>query len=201
YTLCKRALPLEERIERKHIDTIVGNLTRDGFAIDLPGAIRLASSRGRIALRAIAGRNSELEEALAKGAKLAIPGAVELADGVTIAAWIIAPGSNAAAFARGQSTATRVFLDAQLVAEKAPELTIASRRPGDTLQPLGMPGATKKLSDLLIDAKVDALRRDEIPIVRAGDDIVWVATVAIDDRFKATEGTAQLLEIVIEGLE
>ena len=178
YTLCKRALPVAERIERKHIDAIAENLLRDGFAIDLPGAVRFSNSRGRISLRAIMERNSELEETLVEGVKLAIPGAVELAGGVRIAAWVVAPGSNAAAFARDCSTATRVFLDAQLVSEKASELTISSRRPGETLQPLGMAGATKKLSDLLIDAKVDAMRRDEIPIVRAGDEIVWVATVA-----------------------
>ena len=201
YTLAKRALPVEERIERKHIDAIVEGLARDGFAIDLPGVIRLSSTRGRISLQPIVEEEeSALALALAEGIQLAIPSAVELAPGVTIAAWLIAPGSNAAAFAREHSTATRVFLDAQLVAEKAPELTITQRKPGDTLQPLGMAGSTKKLSDILIDAKVDVKRRDELPIVRAGESIVWVATIGIDERFKATEATAQLLEISLEGL-
>ena len=61
----------------------------------------------------------------------------------------------------------RVFLDAQLVAEKAPALNITQRRSGDTLQPLGMAGSTKKLSDVLIDAKVDAMHAFLVPAILA----------------------------------
>lgn len=53
-------------------------------------------------------------------------------------------------------------------------LRIRSRRPGDRLQPLGMQG-TKKLQDLLTDARVPRGERDGVPLIVAGEQILWVA--------------------------
>ena len=66
-------------------------------------------------------------------------------------------------------------------------LTVRAWRDGDQMQPLGL-GGTKSLQDLFTDRKVPRELRSELPVVETGDAIVWVAGVAVDERFAATEG-------------
>ena len=53
-------------------------------------------------------------------------------------------------------------------------LRLRSRRPGDRLVPLGMMGS-RKVQDLLVDAKVPRAERDQVPIVEDDAGIVWLA--------------------------
>ena len=53
-------------------------------------------------------------------------------------------------------------------------LTVRSRRPGDRIRPAGMVG-TKKVHDVLIDAKVPRSARDAVPILCSAAEILWVA--------------------------
>ena len=53
-------------------------------------------------------------------------------------------------------------------------------RPGDRLRPLGMTGH-KKLKDLFIDRKVPRSRRRTLPLLLAGEEIVWVPGCARSD--------------------
>ena len=46
-------------------------------------------------------------------------------------------------------------------------------------------GGTKSLQDLFTDRKVPRALRRELPVVEAGGEIVWVAGVAVDERFAA----------------
>ena len=62
-------------------------------------------------------------------------------------------------------------------------LTLRSRRPGDVFCPSGMGGRHKKLQDYLVDEKIPRLHRDKIPLICAGDDIVWVLGYRTDERF------------------
>jgi len=66
-------------------------------------------------------------------------------------------------------------------------------RPADRMVPLGMT-SRKKVSDLLTDGKVPSYRRRSIPIVTSGGKIVWVCGVRLDDRFKVTSRTRQVLQ-------
>ena len=70
---------------------------------------------------------------------------------------------------------------------------------GDVICPLGMHGQSKKLSDLLNEAKIPAPDRAQILIVRISptDRIVWVAGIRADERACCTPSTAQLLELNI----
>jgi tRNA(Ile)-lysidine synthetase-like protein len=65
---------------------------------------------------------------------------------------------------------------------------------GDSFQPLGMRGH-KKLSDYWIDRKVPRHQRKRIPLVFQGEELIWVAGYTIDDRFKVTEKTINVLKI------
>jgi len=58
---------------------------------------------------------------------------------------------------------------------------------GDRLRPVGL-GGTKTLQDLFTDRKVPRSLRRSLPVVESGGEIVWVAGVALDERFAAGEG-------------
>jgi tRNA(Ile)-lysidine synthase len=73
--------------------------------------------------------------------------------------------------------------------------TVRCRRPGDRMRPLGSPG-TRKVKDLLIDRRVPAAKRDRLPVLEIGGRIVWVAGVALDERFRlAGDGDCWLAEL------
>jgi tRNA(Ile)-lysidine synthase len=68
-----------------------------------------------------------------------------------------------------------------------PALVVRSWRDGDRMRPLGL-GGTKTLQDLFTDRKVPRALRRTLPVLEAGGEIVWVAGVALDERFAAEEG-------------
>jgi tRNA(Ile)-lysidine synthase len=69
-------------------------------------------------------------------------------------------------------------------------LTVRAWREGDRMRPNGL-GGTKTLQDLFTDKKVPRELRRTLPVVVAGDDqIVWVAGVAVDERFAAGDEAA-----------
>ena len=54
---------------------------------------------------------------------------------------------------------------------------VRTRRDGDRIRPLG--GGDKLLSDYFIDKKIDRPLRDEIPLVAAGNRVLWVCGLGI----------------------
>jgi tRNA(Ile)-lysidine synthase len=68
-----------------------------------------------------------------------------------------------------------------------PTLTVRAWRDGDRMRPIGL-GGTKSLQDLFTDRKVPRELRRTLPVVEAGGEVVWVAGVALDERFAAAEG-------------
>jgi tRNA(Ile)-lysidine synthase len=76
-----------------------------------------------------------------------------------------------------------------------PLLTLRSRRPGDWFRPAGMGGGSKKLQDYFVDAKVPRRKRDTVPLLAAGDDILWVAGLRTDERFLPRADTKKILVI------
>jgi tRNA(Ile)-lysidine synthase len=63
---------------------------------------------------------------------------------------------------------------------------VRSWREGDRMRPAGL-GGTKSLQDLFTDRKVPRPLRRTLPVVEAAGEIVWVAGVALDERFAARE--------------
>jgi tRNA(Ile)-lysidine synthase len=68
-------------------------------------------------------------------------------------------------------------LEAQFDAELlATPLVVRSRRPGDRVH---LPGiGTRKLQDVMVDARVPREARDAVPLLEAGGEILWAAGVA-----------------------
>ena len=67
-------------------------------------------------------------------------------------------------------------------------LVIDAPRPGDRMRPLGMDGS-RKLSDLLVDAKVPRRDRAATPVVRDGERIVWLAGVRMSEEYRVGADT------------
>ena len=64
---------------------------------------------------------------------------------------------------------------------------VRSWREGDRMRPVGL-GGTKTLQDLFTDCKVPRALRRTLPVVESDGEIVWVAGVAVGERFAAREG-------------
>lgn len=75
-------------------------------------------------------------------------------------------------------------------------LLVRNRKPGDRFKPLGGTGF-KKLKDFFIDEKVSRRKRNDVSIIEAGGQIIWVGGMRIDDRFKVTEETKRILTLVV----
>ena len=67
-------------------------------------------------------------------------------------------------------------------------LTLARRSPGLRMRPHPDRGS-RKLQDILVDARVPRHRRDEIDLVFADGQLAWIPGVAVDARWVAPEGT------------
>lgn len=103
----------------------------------------------------------------AAGVSLPVPGAVHFLERLFTAELTDNPPH---ADPRVYCTPQCQVFDADKLGES---LSIRTRREGDRFAPLGMKG-TRKLSDYLIDLRVPATRRDLVPLIVAGDRIMWV---------------------------
>ena len=84
------------------------------------------------------------------------------------------------------------YFDADLIAFP---LHIKRWQTGDFFFPLGMDGK-KKLSDYFVDIKLSVLEKEKIWLLcDANDQIIWVIGYRIDNRFKVTSTTKNLLKI------
>jgi tRNA(Ile)-lysidine synthase len=70
-------------------------------------------------------------------------------------------------------------------------LTVGFRSPGLRMRPVGAPG-TRKLQDILTDARVPRHLRDRLPLVFANGRLAWVPGIAVDVEAAAPAGTAAL---------
>ncbi len=75
-------------------------------------------------------------------------------------------------------------------------LVIRNFQVGDRFHPLNLKG-TKKLSDFFTDQKIPLHQRKEIPILVCDAGIIWIINRQIDDRFKITESTRQILKLQV----
>jgi tRNA(Ile)-lysidine synthase len=91
-----------------------------------------------------------------------------------------------------RDTADTVRFDADALAWP---LVVRARRPGDRMRPRGGRGS-RKLSDLLIDAKVPRAARDRLPVLTTADDVVlFVPGLRPAELGRPSAGTARLLNV------
>lgn len=95
------------------------------------------------------------------------------------------------------SSATSEVVDARAVGSS---VVVRQWRPGDRFKPLGGPG-TKKLQDFFVDAKVPKCERSTVPIVTAGERIVWVAGHRLDDGARVTGSSTAAVRLSMKPMD
>jgi tRNA(Ile)-lysidine synthase len=73
-------------------------------------------------------------------------------------------------------------------------LTWRTWREGDVLQPLGMTG-TRKVSDMLIDAKVPRLHKPTVTVLESGGRVAWLVGYRIAEWARVSADTRQILRV------
>ncbi len=92
-----------------------------------------------------------------------------------------------------EPSAPYALMDLQQIKEP---LLIRTRREGDLFHPIGMKGS-KKLKDFFIDEKIPRHMRSSIPLIVAGNIVLWIVGIRISELVKVTESTREvtLLEV------
>ncbi len=82
-------------------------------------------------------------------------------------------------------------------AEKTGSVFLRTFREGDRFMPLGMSGRVK-LKDFFISRKIPRGKRQHIPLLVSDNDIIWVVGHRIDDRFKVTGHSREVLKVTVK---
>ena len=154
----------------------IGDAAKPPFGLTLPAPACRLTVRGQWVTVA-----QGVPEALVSSAEvpLAVPGAAAL------------PGSDGKVRARWEDGAGNVGLDAGAV--DLPTLHLRLWRAADKIDPAGMGGRHKKLSDIFTDAKVPRLLRSKIPLVADGRGLLWVPGHCVSERARMTNTTGRRL--------
>lgn len=86
-----------------------------------------------------------------------------------------------------------IHVDASLL--KFP-LVLRHWQEGDSFYPFGM-DYPKKLSDFFIDQKLSWLEKEKIWLLLSENKIVWIVGMRLDNRFRITEKTTEILQITL----
>ena len=80
---------------------------------------------------------------------------------------------------------------ARLDADKITELGLSSFKNGDRFSPLGMGGEVLKLGDYWTNQGLPIKARENWPLIRSGEDIVWVPGFTISENYKISDSTQE----------
>jgi tRNA(Ile)-lysidine synthase len=170
------------RLEFDHIEAVCEGMTDPSFSRDLPDGLRAFSEYGRLIISRSDGRPQPF-----LGGVLSVPGEIDLGAAGTLTA---VPGGPAAP----DSDPRVAIVDADALVGP---LTVGPVVPGDRMRPFGMAGS-RKLSDILVDAKVPARSRPFVPVVRDEERIVWVAGVKSSEDYRIGPGTQRTVRLTWE---
>lgn len=83
------------------------------------------------------------------------------------------------------------FVDAGKLGE---HLFLRTWRDGDWFIPLGMK-TKKKVSDFFVDEKIPLMQKRSVPILESDGTVVWICGRRLDDRFKITSATKNVVRL------
>ena len=194
----------EARLEARHVASVLATVAAGEGSTNVPLGAEARVDHGLLAIRSRAASGG------LSAAWLEVPGELALPGGRRLLARVLpAPaGVDPVAHARSHSlewSGESVLLDAVSAGvdpARGGRLWVDAPRAGEVLCPLGMHGQSKKLSDLIGEARVPLDARPLVPVVHASPTgpVVWVAGVRADERMRCTAHTKWLLELTLAHL-
>ncbi|MBE6050826.1 MAG: tRNA lysidine(34) synthetase TilS [Clostridium sp.] len=176
-------------VEMKHIQEVVALQKLDGNKrIDLPGDIYAENIYGDINIKVKSIANEEVQEEIKMNKNDVLGKEIKYKDYLFRFRLL----ENEKDINLNKNPNTRYF-NYDLISDN---IIIRNRKNGDKITPIGMRGS-KKLKDLFIDMKIPKEERDLIPIVQFDEDIAWVFSVKLSDKFKVTRDINQILEVSV----
>ena len=196
----------DARPEMRHVERVLACVAEGSGSVTLPAGIDARVEFGMLSFKAPAAREGLVAD------WVTIPGRLPLGAGRILVAEPMAVEPGCDIVRRARELAALGFADRdseRMLAGSRGEIPAEARMarlwvdgpaPGDVMCPLGMSGRSKKVSDLLNEARIPVSERAGVPVVRTapGGAVVWVAGVRTDERFKCTAATrvAYLLRVV-----
>ena len=92
-----------------------------------------------------------------------------------------------------------IYLDADSVMADGAMFVWRPWRRGDRIQPFGMGGRSRLVSDLMNDAHLSLEDKRRVRVLTQGDVVLWVAPLRGSVHHAVTEGTLRVLELRVEG--
>jgi len=185
----KRFKPPGSEIGLVHVRQLEDILESEGSSktVPLPGGVLARKEYDELVLTSA---DAEPPPASSTDYPLAVPGvtlAVELAVAVHAFAQDFYP-ERFKAFKETKNALQEIVAQDKL----PPGLVVRSRRSGDVFQPLGAPGH-KKLNEYFTDQKVPVAKRDMVPLVAAGNEIIWVIGQRLGELARIDESTRKVV--------
>lgn len=173
-------------IARPHLLAVCSLFEKEvGKEVTLPGGIVAQRTYDGVRL----GKMQEKREKTSDCCRLLIPGRQKLGE-IEIICEIEANKGQIIP----QKTYTK-WLDYDTIKDS---LDFRTRKQGDYLV-VNHEGGRKKLKDYLIDEKVPKNKRDELCLLAAGSDILWVLGYRISEKYKIRSETKEILKIQVLG--
>jgi tRNA(Ile)-lysidine synthase len=172
-SLAERAAQRQVSLRSSQVDAVVSLGDAGGTrSLDLGAGLTAVCEYGTLRFR----RGGE--PPLCDPVALAVPGSVRFG------AWEVEADVG------HRATAAEASVSARSLAGR--ELIVRGWRAGDRVRPVGL-GGTKTLQDLFTDRKVPRALRRSLPLVVCGEEVVWVAGVAVDERFASAGSGSDLI--------
>ncbi|MHB1130826.1 MAG: tRNA lysidine(34) synthetase TilS [Chloroflexota bacterium] len=163
-----------------HVEAVLALATagRTGATVALPGGLQAQRSYDTIVL--LVGQ-TEVEPLPSEPVALLVPGTTKVGVWTVKARLCDAPC---------QGVADPLHVDFDL-GRSGEGLVVRRRRPGDRVRLAG--GGSKKLQDVFVDNKVPRASRDAVPVVAAGEVVIWAVGQTVDQLSRARADTGRIL--------
>ena len=169
-------------IDYSHIEDIEGLIKTGKGAMDLPGKTRVVKTGdsllfGKVKAEAV---SPKVRKRISVPGSTFIPGLKLTFDAKFTGSDVKFGGSKAAE-----------YID---FAKLKGPLYVRTWEKGDRFRPLGM-AKEKKLQDLFIDLKIPRGKREKVPLLVSGRDIIWVCGLRLSDSVKIGRCTERILKV------
>lgn len=175
----------------ERVDALLRSTTRTTGSVQIPGSLRAVRQYDVLTLEP----EGKKKEPGFRRSRVKIPGETIVAEaGLRIVA-TFEPGIIRERPAGPGSLPSRASVSLAAVGRKG--VFVRSWRKGDRIRPLGLKGS-RKIQDILVDAKVPSGQRGSVPLFECGGEIIWLPGYRIASAWKVNDDHAPALQLAVE---